>query len=81
MDTLVRIQPPPMICLQVVRDRTKAELIRAHLESAGIECQLRADDAGGTMPHLTLAFGVEIRVREEDRALATEILESHPSAP
>ena len=51
-----------------------AEIAKSALEAAEIESMIRADDAGGMRPHLWTA-GVELIVRAEDAARATEILE------
>jgi hypothetical protein len=54
-----------------------AELARGALEAAGIESLVRADDCGGTRPHLWLG-GIELLVRGEDADRAREILETEP---
>ena len=50
-----------------------AQLARGALEAAGIESMVRADDCGGTRPHLWTA-GVQLLVREEDAAEADAVL-------
>jgi hypothetical protein len=50
-----------------------AELARTALEAAEIDAMIRADDCGGTRPHLWMG-GVELLVREEDVARAREVL-------
>ena len=52
-----------------------AEIAKSALEAAEIDSMIRADDAGGMRPHLWTA-GVELIVRIEDAARATEILET-----
>ena len=42
-----------------------AELARGALEAAGIESLIRADDCGGTRPHMWMG-GIELLVRGED---------------
>jgi hypothetical protein len=54
-----------------------AELARGALEAAGIESLVRADDCGGTRPHLWMG-GIELLVRGEDADRAREILETEP---
>ena len=54
-----------------------AELARGALEAAGIESLIRADDCGGTRPHMWMG-GVELLVRGEDVDRAREILETEP---
>ena len=68
--------------LQVIRtfiNNVDAELARTALEAAGIESMIRADDCGGTRPHLWMG-GVELLVREEDVARAEEVLGTEPGA-
>lgn len=50
-----------------------AELARGALEAAGIDAMVRADDCGGTRPHLWVG-GVELLVRAEDASRADEVL-------
>ena len=67
--------------LQVIRtfvNAMDAELAQSALEAAGIESMIRADDCGGTRPHLWMG-GVEVLVRAEDAAHAEEILSTPPS--
>ena len=54
-----------------------AELARGALEAAGIESLIRADDCGGTRPHMWMG-GIELLVRGEDVDRAREILETEP---
>lgn len=54
-----------------------AELARGALEAAGIDSMIRADDCGGTRPHLWMG-GVELLVRQEDVARAEEVLGTEP---
>jgi hypothetical protein len=56
-----------------------AELARGALEAAGIASMIRADDCGGTRPHLWMG-GVELLVRPEDVARAEEVLGTEPVA-
>jgi hypothetical protein len=66
--------------LQVIRtfiNDVDAELARGALEAAGIDSMIRADDCGGTRPHLWMG-GVELLVRQEDAARAEEILGTEP---
>jgi hypothetical protein len=67
--------------LQVIRtfiDNVDAELARGALEAAGIESMIRADDCGGTRPHLWMG-GVELLVRQEDMPRAEEVLGTEPT--
>jgi len=58
---------------------TEANLVKARLESEGIEAVVRSDDLGATAPVLA-ASGVEVLVRSGDRPRAMEILERMLSA-
>jgi Putative prokaryotic signal transducing protein len=67
--------------LQVIRtfiNNVDAELARGALEAAGINSMIRADDCGGTRPHLWMG-GVELLVRQHDVARAEEILGTEPA--
>jgi hypothetical protein len=67
--------------LQVIRtfiNNVDAELARGALEAAGIESMIRADDCGGTRPHLWMG-GVELLVRQEDMPRAEEVLGTEPT--
>lgn len=57
-----------------------AEVARGALEAAGIDSMIRADDCGGTRPHLWMG-GVALLVRDEDAGRADELLaaEAEPS--
>lgn len=60
-----------------VPSRSEAELIRARLESAGIDASVHSDDAGGQYPNLSQS-GVRVLVREEDLAEAEAVLAEPP---
>ena len=67
-----------MLALAVVRtflNSLDAEVARGALEAAGIDAMVRADDCGGTRPHLWMG-GIELLVREEDVPLADEVLDT-----
>lgn len=71
---------PGMEDLHVIRtfiNNVDAELALGALEAAGIESMIRADDCGGTRPHLWMG-GVELLVRDEDVARAEEVLGTEP---
>jgi hypothetical protein len=53
----------------------EADLARSALEAAGIEAIIRSDDCGGQRPHFWMG-GIEILVRAEDAAYASEVIES-----
>lgn len=54
---------------------TEANLVKARLESEGIEAIVRSDDVGSMTPTLNTVRGVQVLVRAEDRAEAMESLE------
>jgi type III secretory pathway lipoprotein EscJ len=54
---------------------TEANLVKAKLESEGIEALVQSDDIGSMTPTLVVVRGVHVLVRESDRADAMELLE------
>lgn len=54
---------------------TEANLVRARLQSEGIDAIVQSDDVGSMTPTLNTVRGVQVLVRSEDRALAMESLE------
>jgi hypothetical protein len=66
-----------LIVIRTFLTAVDAELARGALEAAGIDSMIRADDCGGTRPHLWMG-GVELLVRHEDVARAEEILATEP---
>lgn len=54
---------------------TEAHLVKAKLESAGIDAMVQSDDLGSTTPMLGNVRGVLVLVREDDRADAMDVLE------
>ncbi|MGH3650889.1 MAG: putative signal transducing protein [Acidimicrobiia bacterium] len=58
---------------------TEANLVKARLESEGIEAVVQSDDLGATAPVLA-ATGVVVLVRSSDRPRAMEVLERMLSA-
>jgi hypothetical protein len=57
--------------------RMEAEIIRAHLDSAGIAAWLATDDAGGAYP-FDLSGGAQVLVAAQDFAAASAILGAAP---
>jgi hypothetical protein len=57
--------------------RLQAELLKAFLESEGIEAFVQADDAGGMLPSLSDLGGVSLYVPSKDQERAQEILFKH----
>ncbi len=58
----------------------EAELAKSALEAAEIDAMIRADDCGGTRPHMWMG-GIQLIVREEDAQQARVILSTEPRAP
>ncbi len=54
---------------------TEANLVKAKLESAGIEARVESDVAGSMVPPLAFTEGVKVLVRSTDLAEALEVLE------
>ena len=56
-----------------------ANIAAAKLETHGLQCWVSSDDCGGWYSNLTPAEGVRLKVRAEDFAEATGLLEAEPS--
>jgi len=69
------MQHPKLVVVRSYRSRTEADLAKGALEDAGIEAMIQADTAGGMREHLAWSgAGFRILVREEDAAVAQEVL-------
>jgi hypothetical protein len=68
-----------LVVLRTYVNNFEAELARGALEAAGIDSMIRADDCGGTRPHLWMG-GVALLVRAEDAEQADEVL-GFPAQP
>ncbi len=55
-----------LACIGTLSNSAEAALLKARLESAGIPCFLKSDDAGGVLPQLTFSNGIEILVHREN---------------
>lgn len=64
-----------LVRLGTYNSLTEANLVKARLESEGIEALVQSDDVGSTTPTLGAVRGVIVLVRDEDRAQAMEVLE------
>lgn len=62
-----------LVVLRTYLTNIDAELAHGALEAAGIESVVRADDCGGTRPHLWMG-GVDLLVWPEDVERADEVL-------
>jgi Putative prokaryotic signal transducing protein len=54
---------------------TEANLVKARLEADGIAALVQSDDLGSMTPTLITVRGVQVLVREDDRARAMDVLE------
>ncbi len=63
-----------IISIFTTYDATEADMIKAQLESEGIECFLKGDNAGGTLGYLTATTGIDIMIRQDDEKKAAEVL-------
>ena len=64
-----------LVVVQEYGSRVEADLAKCTLEDAGIEAMSQADTAGGMREHLAWSgAGFKILVREEDAAVARELL-------
>jgi hypothetical protein len=66
-----------LVAIATYVNNIDAELARSALEAASIDAIVRADDCGGTRPHLWMG-GVQLIVRAEDADRAREILGTEP---
>lgn len=64
-----------LVVLGNYRSSTEANLIKSRLEAEGIDAIVSADVSSLGLPPLELAGGVQVLVRESDRAAAFEVLE------
>lgn len=62
------------VCILNTHDIFQANLVQAKLESHGIHCDLRTNDAGGSIPHLRVMQGIQIYISKKDMKRAKEIL-------
>ncbi|HXV70239.1 MAG TPA: hypothetical protein VEB69_02460 [Acidimicrobiia bacterium] len=64
-----------LVVLGTYNTLTEANLVKARLESDGIEAIVQSDDVGSMTPTLNTVRGVQVLVRSGDRADAMESLE------
>jgi hypothetical protein len=62
------------IVLKTYNNEFIAELSKAKLEDAGIDCYLSGDNAGAMRPNLIFTQGINLIVFQKDAELAEEIL-------
>jgi hypothetical protein len=70
-----------LVVVQSFGSRAAADVARGFLQTAGIEAMIQADTAGGMRQHLAWSgLGFRVLVREEDLAMARDVLAPEPSA-
>lgn len=65
-----------IVIIEIFPTRELAELAATKLEAHGIECWVKADDAGGMYPNLALTGGVRLQVRASDAERASAVIKS-----
>jgi hypothetical protein len=69
------MQDPKLVVVQSYGSRPEADLAKGALEDAGIQAMVQDDTAGRMREHLAWSgAGFKILVREEDSALARDVL-------
>jgi hypothetical protein len=70
-----------LVVVQSFGTRAEADIALGMLQSSGIEAMIQADTAGGMRQHLAWSgLGFRVLVREEDTAMARDVLTPRPSA-
>ena len=65
-----------LVVVEAFGSEPEAEMARGALASAGIDAIIQGDSVGGMRPHVAWASGgFKLLVREEDLAIAKELLE------
>jgi hypothetical protein len=64
-----------LIAIGTYSSVTEANLIKAKLETFGIDAVVQGDVASGSIPTIEALLGVKVLVRETDLAEAFEVLE------
>lgn len=64
-----------LVTLGTYSSLTEANLVKARLESDGIDSLVQSDDIGSMTPTMASVRGVLVMVRADDRARAMEALE------
>lgn len=65
-----------IILLKIFPNDFEAQIAKAQLNEAGIECLISGDNEGGMAPNLSLTSGIRILVKESDLENAIEILKA-----
>ena len=69
-----------MVVVREQMDRLDAETIAAFLRAQGIAATVSSDDAGGVLPALEEAHGVQVLVRKADEEQARRLLREQEAA-
>ena len=70
-----------LVVVQSFASQAEADLAESMLQSAGIDCMVQADRAGGMRDHLAWSgFGFKVLVRDEDAADARDLLKPTPES-
>ena len=65
-----------LVIARTFLNRFEADVAKSALDAAGIESMIRADDAGGMRPAMSMGSAVELIVRAQDATRAGEILDA-----
>ena len=65
-----------LVIVRTFLNRFEADVAKSALDAAGIESVIRADDAGGMRPAMSMGSAVELVVRAEDASRAAQLLEA-----
>jgi hypothetical protein len=67
------------LVIRIFPDRELGDMAVAKLKAHGVEAWVDADDCAGVYPNLALAEGVRLKVWEEDKVIATAVLDAKPT--
>ncbi|MEP6715204.1 MAG: hypothetical protein ABJC09_06500 [Terriglobia bacterium] len=65
--------PDALVTFRTFSNHMEADLAKSLLEAFGVECTTSSDDCAGQRPHMSLADGVHLIIRDQDRERAEEI--------
>lgn len=69
------MQGSTLVVVHAFSSQAEADLAKSMLDSAGIDCMIQSDRAGGMRDHLAWSgFGFKVLVRDEDAATARDLL-------
>ncbi|MEI8291788.1 MAG: hypothetical protein WCH99_20155 [Verrucomicrobiota bacterium] len=70
-----------IVTIETFSSINAADIAAARLGACGIECWIKADDAGGMYPPLAMAGGVRLQVRTPDAERAVAVLKTEAPLP